>query len=374
MRFLERKQKNKERGTEARKVLFRRGVGSRVACRALLTLLIASVLAGSAGLLSSCRRGFGKEAEGKVKVIATIYPMYDFVKRIGGDRVSIIMLVPAGTEPHAWEPSSRDMLMFEEADLFVINGAGMEPWADDLLESVQNKDLTLVEASENVELLKIEEHEEDHADGHDEDEDEHDHDDDHDEDEHDHDEDEHEEGEHHHHHGEYDPHVWLSPKNAELEMETIAEALIRKDPEHADVYRKNLEEAKKACDSLDSAFREALAPYAGGYIVVAHEAYGYLCHEYGLKQIGIEGVSADQEPDAARMREIIDMVGEYGIKCIFFEELVDPKVAKTIAEETGCRTMALSPLDGLTQEDIDSGRDYFSVMGDNLLALTGSFA
>ena len=305
-------------------------------------------------MLSGCRRGFGKDAVGKVKVVATIYPVYDFVRRIGGDRVAVIMMVPAGTEPHAWEPSTRDMLMLEEADLFVYNGAGMEAWAEDILGSVQNKDLLIVEASQNVELLRMEELEEDHDDD--------EHDEDHDEDEHG-----------HHHHGEFDPHVWLSPKNAEIEMEAIAEALIQVDPEHADTYKKNLEAAEKACAELDSAFHEALGEYEGRAIVVAHEAYGYLCKEYGITQIGIEGVSADQEPDAARMREIIDMVGEYGIKCIFFEELVDPKVAETIASETGCRTAALSPLDGLSQEDIDQGRDYFSVMKDNLTAIVASF-
>lgn len=318
-------------------------------------VLAVSLIGGAAGLLCSCRRGFGADAEGKVKVVATIFPVYDFAKRIGGDHVSVKMLIPAGTEPHEWEPSTNDMLMLEEADLFVYSGAGMEPWAEDVLGSVQNKDLVALEASKGIALLKTEEvhdMEDDHEDDH---------------------EDEHDEDGHEHHHGMYDPHVWLSPKNAEAEMEAIAEALIAIDEENADYYRKNLEEAKKSCEELDSAFREGLKPYEGGYVVVAHEAYGYLCREYGLKQIGIEGVSADQEPDAARMREIIDKVGEYGIKCIFFEELVDPKVAQTIADEAGCRTMALSPLDGLSKDDIDAGRDYFSVMKDNLKALVSSF-
>ncbi|MBR6254294.1 MAG: zinc ABC transporter substrate-binding protein [Clostridiales bacterium] len=321
--------------------------------RTVSSVLAAAVLAGACGMLGGCRRkGFGKDAEGKVKVVASIYPMYDFAKRIGGDLVAVNMLVPAGTEPHSWEPSTRDMQMLEEADLFVYNGAGIEAWADSLQDTVQNKNIVYVEASKEVALLRTEQVH------HDADEDGHEEQDDHDG---------------HHHHGEYDPHVWLSPKNAEIEMTAIAEALISKDPEHADTYRKNLEEAKKECEALDSAFADALKDYQGGYIVVAHEAYGYLCRDYGLKQIGIEGVSADQEPDAARMREIIDLVKEHGIKCIFFEELVDPKVAKSIADETGCTTMALSPLDGLTKEDIDSGRDYFSVMRDNLKALVSSF-
>ena len=326
--------------------------GCRVG-RMLAGVLSLTMIISAAGIFSGCKkRGFGKDAEGKVKVVASIYPVYDFARRIGGDQVAVKMLVPAGTEPHSWEPSTRDMLDLEEADLFIYNGAGIDAWAEDVLDTVQNKNLTILEASKDVTLLKAGEGDHEEA-GHE-----------------DEDMDGHEDG---HHHGEYDPHVWLSPKNAEIELAAIAEALIAKDPDHADMYRANLQAAKKECESLDSAFREKLSAYTGGYIVVAHEAYGYLCKEYGLKQIGIEGVSADQEPDAARMRKIIDMVKQYGIKCIFFEELVDPKVAKSIAEETGCETRALSPLDGLTKEDIDAGRDYFSVMRDNLEALAASF-
>ena len=314
-------------------------------------MLVLGMTASMMFMSLGCRKnGFGKDAEGKVKIIASIYPVYDFAKKVGGDQVSVQMLVPAGTEPHTWEPSSRDMLMLEEADMFVYNGAGMEAWAEDITQSVQNKNLVIVEASSDVSLRKID----------------HDHDDEHE----DHD---HEEGGHHHH-GEFDPHVWLCPENAKTEMRTIMEALKKIDPDHAEIYEKNFQAASEECDKLDAEYRSALSPYEGKHIVVAHEAYGYLCDAYGLEQIGIEGVSADQEPDAARMREIIDMAKEYEIKCIFFEELVDPKVAKTIADEAGCETAAISPLDGLTKEDIDSGREYFSVMRENLEALLKAFA
>lgn len=315
----------------------------------IATIGMAIVMGASAFVTGCKKKGFGEDAQGKVKVVATIYPMYDFVKRVGGEHVAVNMMVPAGTEPHAWEPSTKDMLMLEEAELFVYNGAGMETWAEDILKSVQNKDLTVLEASSGVELIRLEEHD---------DEDEH-------ENEHEH------EG---HHHGEFDPHVWLSPKNAQTEMKNIAAALKKIDPDHAADYDANFAAARKECETLDQEYAAALKEAAGRHIVVAHEAYGYLCREYGLEQIGIEGVSADSEPDAARMREIIDLVKEYDVKCIFFEELVNPKVAETIASETGCTTQALSPLDGLSQDDINAGRDYFSVMRDNLKAIKGALA
>ena len=277
--------------------------------------------------LAGCKQSeMWKDAKGKVKVMTTIFPMYDFVRKVGGDHVAVEMMVPAGTEPHAWEPSSKDMRKLEEADLFVYNGCGMELWADDVLKGVANKKLTTLQAAEGIAA----EGKQIVAD---------------------------------------DPHVWLDPMLAAKEMENICDALSKVDPDHAEDYRRNFEAAFSKCEELDAAYKERLASYDGKYIVVAHEAYGYLCSAYGLNQIGIEGVSAESEPDAARMREIIDMVETYGISCIFFEELVSPKVAETIAEETGCKTMALSPLDGISQEEIDAGNDYFSVMYENLDAL-----
>lgn len=278
--------------------------------------------------------------DGRLRVLTSFYPMYDFACKIGGDCIDVTNMVPSGTEPHDWEPSTNDLKNLEKADVFIYNGADMEPWADDLLVS-RSDTLRVVEASENVELRTTDgEHEHAH---------------------------EHEGADHHH--GDFDPHVWLDPENAKIEMEAIRDALCAADPENSTVFQSNYEKYSAELDALDAEFREKLAPLPNRTIVVAHEAFGYLCDAYGLTQVGIEGLSPDSEPDPGRMAEVIDFVREHSISTIFFEELVSPKVAEAIASETGAQAKMLSPLEGLSDEQAAAGADYFSVMHDNLAAL-----
>ena len=278
--------------------------------------------------------------DGRLRVLTSFYPMYDFACKIGGDCIDVTNMVPSGTEPHDWEPSTNDLKNLEKADVFIYNGADMEPWADDLLVS-RSDTLHVVEASENVELRTTDgEHEHAH---------------------------EHEGAGHHH--GDFDPHVWLDPENAKIEMEAIRDALCAADPENSTVFQSNYEKYAAELDALDAEFREKLAPLPNRTIVVAHEAFGYLCDAYSLTQVGIEGLSPDSEPDPGRMAEVIDFVREHSISTIFFEELVSPKVAEAIASETGAQAKMLSPLEGLSDEQAAAGADYFSVMHDNLAAL-----
>lgn len=278
--------------------------------------------------------------DGRLRVLTSFYPMYDFACKIGGDCIDVTNMVPSGTEPHDWEPSTNDLKNLEKADVFIYNGADMEPWADDLLVS-RSDTLHVVEASENVELRTTDgEHEHAH---------------------------EHEDADHHH--GDFDPHVWLDPENAKIEMEAIRDALCAADPENSTVFQSNYKKYAAELDALDAEFREKLAPLPNRTIVVAHEAFGYLCDAYGLTQVGIEGLSPDSEPDPGRMAEVIDFVREHSISTIFFEELVSPKVAEAIASETGAQAKMLSPLEGLSDEQAAAGADYFSVMHDNLAAL-----
>ncbi len=278
--------------------------------------------------------------DGRLRVLTSFYPMYDFACKIGGDCIDVTNMVPSGTEPHDWEPSTNDLKNLEKTDVFIYNGADMEPWADDLLVS-RSDTLRVVEASENIELRTTDgEHEHAH---------------------------EHEDADHHH--GDFDPHVWLDPENAKIEMEAIRDALCAADPENSTVFQSNYEKYAAELDALDAEFREKLAPLPNRTIVVAHEAFGYLCDAYGLTQVGIEGLSPDSEPDPGRMAEVIDFVREHSISTIFFEELVSPKVAEAIASETGAQAKMLSPLEGLSDEQAAAGADYFSVMHDNLAAL-----
>ena len=331
-------------------------------------------------LLSACSKGVDTEdakeevnTESDLKVYASVYPMYDFTKKIAGDKIDVEMIMPQGTEPHGWEPDSNAIKNLENADLFIYNGAGLESWTDKVIDSLSNKDLRVVEASKGVELIKSnhnhEDEEHDHNHNHEEAEENHNH--DHEEvvenqnheEEHDHEA---------HNHGPMDPHVWISPKNAKIEMENIKNALAELDKENADYYESNYQKYAKMLDELDAKYMENLNNLPNKTIVVSHEAYGYLCKDYSLTQIGVKGVNAETEPDAKKMAEIIKYIKENKITTIFTEELIDPKVSKIIAEETGCQIKVLSPIEGLSEEQIKNNEDYFSIMEKNLENLVGA--
>ena len=303
----------------------------------------------SAAMLTGCTRAAAPnpaakaeamESKKMLKVMASFYPMYDFAAKIGGDKAEVITLVPSGTEPHDWEPAATDIRNLEEADLFIYSGAGMEHWVDDVLASLDNKDLISVEASEGVAL----------RDGH----------------RHSHEDEGAVEPEEE---GQYDPHVWLSPLNAEKEMENIKNAYIKADPDNRDYYEANYELYASRFADLNQKFKDTLSSLPNKDIVVSHEAFGYLCDAYGLNQVVLEGLSPDSEPSPARMAEIIDFVRANHVRVIFFEELVSPKVAETIAKETGSSVQVLNPLEGLSDEELESGADYFSMMEENLKRL-----
>ncbi len=329
----------------------------------------------------------------KIKVYASIYPMYDFAKRIGKDRIDLELMVSPGAEPHDWEPTAKLMAKLEKADVLIYNGVQMEMWADKVIGTLDNEDLIVVEASEGIELLKFDghhDHDHNHEDGHhdhdhDHEEGHHDHDHDHEDEHHDHDHDvhnhedkhdkhdhEHEEEkheEHNHVHGDYDPHIWLDPIKAIDQAENIKNALVIADEENKDFYEANFKEFADKLTALDKKFNEELKDRQIDDIVVAHAAFGYLADRYELNQIAISGLSPQEEPSAAKMAEITDLVKEHKIKYVFYETLTSPKLSEIIAGETGAKTEVLNPLEGLTQEDIEAGKDYISVMEDNLESL-----
>jgi zinc transport system substrate-binding protein len=276
----------------------------------------------------------------KLSVYASFYPLYDFAKKVGGDKIEIVNLVPPGIEPHDWEPAAADMVSLETADVFLYNGADMEHWVDKVLASLKTEKLIVVEASEEIELIE----------GHHDEEEAHEEDDPHDE-----------EG--------HDPHVWLNPLYAKKQMEMIKKALIEADSANEAYYESNYQKYAAEFDALDIAFKEELSVLPNKDIIVAHQAFGYLCAAYGLNQVPIEGLSPDSEPDPARMTEVIAFAKEHQIKVIFFEELVNPKVAEVIAKAINAKTDVLNPVEGLTDEQIASGEDYISVMKQNLTAL-----
>ncbi len=271
--------------------------------------------------------GCGKEEnivkdESKLQVYTSFYCVYDFVSKIGGDKVQVYNLVPNGTEPHNWEPTAGDILGLKDADVFFYNGGGMEGWTDKVMESVKGENVRCVCLSEGIELIGGNEG--------------------------------------------ADPHIWLDPKNAKKEAETIKTTLIMADPDNEEYYNQNYKDFSDKINKLDSDFKAAVLNKKNKTIVVAHQAYGYLCKAYGLQQLAVEGLSADSEPSPAKMAEISEFIKNNGVKVIFFEELLAAKSVSVISEETGAELLVLNPFEGLAQQEIDNGEDYFSVMRKNL--------
>ena len=309
-----------------------------------------------------------EESNSKLNVYASVYPIYDFTKKIGGDKINLSMLTKPGEEPHHYEPSSDDIKNLSKADLFIYNGAGLESFTDKIIES--NPDLKTCQASEGVDLIKAT----------------HDHDHDHDfcqnsdnanhnhnhenENNHNHEAKEnHSSHEEEHHHGMYDPHTWLSIKNAKIEMENIKNKLSEIDPDNASYYQKNFDKYAKMCDDLDKEYSQKISVLPNRVMVVSHQAFGYLCGDYGLSQVPIKNISNEDEPDAQTMAQIIDYIKKNNIKYICVEEMTSTKIADTIKAETGAQIKVLSPVETLTQEQMDKGEDYFSIMENNLKIL-----
>ncbi|MFC5403965.1 metal ABC transporter substrate-binding protein [Cohnella soli] len=275
------------------------------------------------------------EADGKIKVVTSFYPLYYFSKEIGGEDASVTNLIPAGVEPHDWTPKSKDLTTLAKARLFVYNGAGLEGWVGDMLHGVESgSDVINVEASKGIDLIRG--NPEEDEDGHD--------------------------------HGglDVDPHTWVSPRSAIMMATNIKDAFVKVDPDHAAGYESRFNDLTERLRKLDEKFIAGLSGLARKDIVVSHQAFGYLCRDYGLNQIAVMGLSPEAEPRAKDLLAIAKFVKENRIPYIFFEELVSERLANTLASEAGVKTLVLNPLEGLTPEQEKAGDDYFTISERNL--------
>ncbi|MFB5675242.1 metal ABC transporter substrate-binding protein [Paenibacillus terreus] len=325
------------------------------------------------------------EATKKLEIRTSFYPMYEFTRHVAGDLANVENLVPAGTEPHDWEPTAQDMAAITDADVLVYSGGGMESWAEQVLDSATGSGLKAIEASQGIELMDgaeeghehgEESHEEsEHAHEHAHEDEGHTHDEgaheaeEHTHDEHGHEAENHAESGHHHDHGGLDPHVWLSPALAIQEVRNIEKGLSEAAPEYKDQFKANADAYVAELETLDKDFAAALKDSKRKDFITQHAAFGYLAKQYGLTQVPIAGLSPDQEPSPSRMADIVKFAKEHNVKTIFFETLVSSKVADTIANEIGAKSAVLNPIEGLSEEELADGLDYIKVMRQNLEAL-----
>ncbi len=298
-----------------------------------------SILILTAVLLAIVSCGDGAEDDGKLTVVATIFPQYDFVRAIGGDKVNVKMLLSPAAESHTYEPTLADMALISEADLFIYTGGGVDTWAEDIVSSLDKTGLNSYAVSSAVSPICAEEggHDHDHGHGHND-------------------------------VCAVDEHVWTSPRNAILIFDGILELMVELDPENADTYRQRAEAYRAELSSLDEELTKLTQESAKKEIVVADRfPFLYLTEHYGLSyHAALSGCSVSQEPTAAKIGELCDIVIEKGVKYVFIIENSDGAAARAISEATGCGVLTLHSCHNVSADEFSSGVTYVSLMRVNL--------
>ena len=382
--------------------------------------------------------------EEKLTVLTSFYPYHEFTKNVAGDFAEVKQFMPSGVEAHDWEPRAQEIQSLNDADVFVYNGLGMEPYVENIIGSGEFDNVLFVKASEGVELLKFEDDHDDH-DEHAKEDDHDDHDDSHAEEFyeeiamvieefeeghmtesqsieaieeilHEHEGDGHEHGariiediehvlheiedghiegsegleeihhlvsgedvhdEHakedghdgHDHDYEFDPHIWLDPLLVKQQVNVIRDGLIQADPQNKEHYEENARIYNNKMDALDMKIESSLSSCQKDTIVPFHNAFTYLGERYDIHVMALSGMTPDSEASAAEIAEFVDFVKDNDIKVIFSEELVDPRLAEVIAEETNAQVMLFSPLEALTPDEIGTNISYIDKMEQNLDSL-----
>lgn len=297
------------------------------------TIALLLCLCLTAGLISSCGALPSKEDDAKLQIVTTLFPQYDFARQLCGDRAEITLLLPPGVESHSYEPTPADMIKINEADLFIYTGQYMEPWAEQIIEGLTSDDVTVVDASQGIQLDASHEEDED-GDGHD--------------------------------HA-YDPHIWTSPVLAQQMVANIADALCEEDPEGEEIYRQREDDYQKQLQELDEKFSAIINEASRKEIVFAGRfAFHYFAERYGLTYVAaFASCSHEGEPSAKTIAQMIDIIRQEHIPVVFYEELTDPKVARSISEETGCEMLLLHSCHNVSKQDFDNGVTYLSLMEQN---------
>lgn len=319
----------------------------------LLFLFTAALLLG----LSACG-GVTESGEGEVKIVTTLFPAYDFARQIAGEYATVTLLVPPGAEAHSFEPTSRDILRIEGCDLLFCNGGESEAWLEELLEG-QDKAVPLLVMLDEVEALEEEAVEGMQSVGHDHDHGEHDHD--------DHDHEEHDDHDHEEE-TEYDEHVWTSPKNAMAICEALCARLCQIDPAHEETFRANCAAYCEELRALDAAFREVVDNGSGSCLIFADRfPVRYFVEEYGLEYYAaFPGCADDTEPSARTVAFLIDRVRDEQVPAVLVIEYSNGKMARVIAEDTGCGICRFHSCHTVSLADMEAGENYLSLMWKNV--------
>ena len=294
---------------------------------AIIAIVVVIPLTSVAVYGTNSNQQFTNHENSKLQAISSFNPLYEFSEIVGQEKVDVKLLVPVGVEPHDWEPTIKDVQQLQKSDIIVINGVGFENWVDDLIEN--NYSGIIVDTSNGISIIQSEEQ---------------------------HDEEQHDE----HGHLLGDPHIWLNPVYAKIQVQNIATAFSNSDPKNAQFYHTNAEEYNEKLDILDSKIRNELSTCNQDFIAF-HDAFSYFADEYDLNQHTIVATTNSHgEVTAKTLENVISKARELNIKVIFSEETVNTKTSQIIANEIGGKVLVLSPL------EIVSDDNYITKMTQNL--------
>ena len=302
------------------------------ATRLLATLLLLCFLLPCGG----CRKAPAPGGSaGKLTVVTTLFPLYDFVRTIGGDKVSATLLLPPGVESHSFEPKPDDIIRINSAAVFIYTSEQMERWALKLIRGLEKK-TTVVEAGRGAHLLEGDAHDHDH-------------------------------GAQHGRETGNDPHVWLDFANAQIMVDNMAAGLATRDSGNREYYLARAAALKERLKALDDRFKNELSDCATRNLLHGgHYAFGYLAHRYNLNYRAAKAVNADAEPTPGRLAALVRQIRAEKLPYIFSEELVSPRTAEIIANESGASILMLHGAHNIGRDDLASGVTFFSLMEQNL--------
>ncbi len=297
--------------------------------------------------LTACKYNTNNIDSGKISIVTTIFPYYDFAKNIAGDNAKITLLLSPGSEPHSYEPSPSDIVAIENCDIFIYNGGESDHWVDSVLKSTQNINMRILKMTDYVDLLEEHNSEHNHEHLH-----------------------KNEEIEHSHGSG-FDEHIWTSVKNAKLLVREITNSLSKIDNNNIDYYSDNENKYIEALDKLDNDFKLTVDNGKRDIMVFGDRfPFLYFATDYDLHyEAAFPGCSSKTEPNISTITHMIDFVREDNIPVIFHLEFSNKKTATLIAEDTGAKVMQFSSCHNVTKDEFKNGVSYISLMEQNLNAL-----
>ncbi len=315
--------------------------------KAAMVLLVVALCTAALGACARSEESTGTQAgteDGKINVVATIFPEYDFLRQIGGDHLNLTMLLTPGAETHSFEPTPQDIKEVTNADLFVYVGGDSDAWVDSILDSVDTEQTRIVTLMDCVDLVEEEvvegmtpESEEETEEGTEEE-------------------------------TEYDEHVWTSPKNAIRIVQKLCDNLVEIDPANAGDYKQNTKDYIAQLEDLDQQFQDVVDSAKRKEIIVGDRfPFRYFVDEYGLTYYAaFPGCSTDTEASAATIAFLTDKVKEDEIPVVFHIELSNEKICDSICEETGAKSELLNAVHNVTKKDFESGVTYMDLMEHNV--------